>query len=124
MCLGVYYTYLSAISTLDFTILIPMGIGVVLGGFIFLILIKFLLNKFHNFTYYSIIGFVLSSIFVLLPNITFSFNNIHYIILLVIGFLLPLAVTVRDGPFRSVLDHKGRTLVGEIYIKMNVVEGC
>lgn len=92
MCLGVYYTYLSAISTLNFNILIPMGLGLVLGGFLFLILIKFLLNKFHNFTYYSIIGFASSSIFVLMPNISFDSGSILYFILFAIGLYLPFGI--------------------------------
>lgn len=89
MCLGVYYTYLYAISTLDFDVLIPMGIGLVFGGIIFLILIKFLLNKFHNFTYYSIIGFATSSIFVLMPSIELNSKIILYLIALAIGIYIP-----------------------------------
>lgn len=91
MCLGVYYTYLSAISSLNFSILIPMGIGLIIGGVIFLILIKFLLNKFHNFTYYSIIGFAISSIFVLMPNISFNSSSIFYFIFFAVGIYLPFA---------------------------------
>lgn len=92
MCLGVYYTYLSGIATLNFSILIPMGIGLVIGSIIFLILIKFLLNKFHNPTYYSIIGFSISSIFVLMPNISFDSGSVIYFILFSIGLYLPYGI--------------------------------
>ena len=35
MLLGVYSIYLTGISTLSFNILIPMGIGLILGCFVF-----------------------------------------------------------------------------------------
>ncbi len=97
MCLGVYYTYLSGIATLNFNILIPMGIGLVIGSVIFLILIKFLLNRFHNPTYYSIIGFAMSSIFVLMPNISFDSGSIIYFILFSIGLYLPFGIEKHFG---------------------------
>ena len=44
MCFGIYSVYLEAISTLNLAIIIPLGIGVLIGGFIFLHLIRFLLD--------------------------------------------------------------------------------
>ena len=44
--------------------------GVILGGFCFMKLTKFLLERFYAPTFYAIIGFTVGSIFVLLP--TFS----------------------------------------------------
>lgn len=70
MLLGVYPFYLSSVSSLYFPILIPIGIGVILGSFCFMKLTKFLLENFYAPTFYCIIGFTLGSIFVLLP--TFS----------------------------------------------------
>jgi len=39
MILGVYHTYLNAITSLNFTVLLPMGIGLILGGLLLLKLI-------------------------------------------------------------------------------------
>lgn len=88
MLLGVYSTYLLAVSTISFPILIPMGIGLVIGCIIFMIITKFLLNKFYAQTFYSIIGFSLGSIFVLLPNINSSFSLIISILCVCLGFLV------------------------------------
>lgn len=68
MLLGVYDIYLASVSTVNLYVLIPMGIGLILGGLIFLCIIKFCLKKFHAQTYYSIIGFVLGSVVILFPR--------------------------------------------------------
>ena len=68
MLLGVYSIYLTSISSLFFPVLIPIAIGVVLGSFFFMKLTKFLLDNFYAPIFYSIIGFTVGSIFVLLPN--------------------------------------------------------
>ena len=88
MCLGVYPTYLNAISVLDLNILIPMGIGLVLGCIIFLLIMKILLKYFYMQTYYSIIGFTLGSVLVLYSPITFDLAGISSIILLILGFMI------------------------------------
>lgn len=86
MCLGVYSNYLNAISVLDFEILIPMGIGLLLGGFLFLVLIKWLLSKYYEQTFYTIIGFVISSTLILYPGFSFELSNILSVILFILCF--------------------------------------
>jgi len=87
MCMGTYYTYLNAISSFDLYILIPMGIGLVVGSIICLFAIKILMDKFYTQTFYSIIGFVLGSILVLLPSGTI---DILCILLFLLGFMIAL----------------------------------
>lgn len=86
MCCGSYYLYLESISTFNLSILIPMGIGLFCGGIFFLIVIRFLLKNYSYQTYYAIIGFVLGSVFVLIPN-TF---NLLSIFLFILGFIIAL----------------------------------
>ncbi len=45
MILGTYNIYLEALATLNFAVLVPMGIGLLIGGFLFLKLIEFLFFK-------------------------------------------------------------------------------
>lgn len=71
MLLGVYDAYLVSISSLYLPLLIPMGIGLFIGSLLCMKLIKFLLDKFHIQTFFSIIGFTLGSIFVLYPRLHF-----------------------------------------------------
>ena len=88
MILGVYYTYLDAISNLNIYILIPIGIGLFAGGFLFLKLIEYLLSKFEVQTYYCIIGFVIGSIFILYSKLSFNIEGLVSIICLLLGFFI------------------------------------
>ena len=71
MLLGYYEPILRAIKELvtftnignNLLVLIPFGIGCIVGIIFIAKLLKFLLNKFEVTTYYGIIGFVLASIF-------------------------------------------------------------
>ncbi len=86
LCFGSYTIYLQSISTLYLPVLIPIGLGVLCGCIFFLILIRFLLNHYSAQTYYAIIGFVLGSVFVLLPS---SFS-LFSLLLFTLGFYTAL----------------------------------
>ncbi len=76
MLFGIYSVYLSSVSTLYAPVLIPIGIGVIFGGFFFMKLTKFLLNRFYAPTFSCIIGFTVGSIFVLLPTFSCFFDGL------------------------------------------------
>ena len=86
MCFGTYFIYLEAITTFNLSVLIPIGLGLCLGCILFLYLIRFLLKNYTSETYFSIIGFILGSTFILLPN-HFSLLSI---ILFIVGFIIAL----------------------------------
>ena len=88
MMLGIYSSYLSAISTLNFSILLPLGIGLILGSVIFMFLINFLFSHFKSYTYFLISGFVLSSVFVIFPGFSLSFESFLGILLAGLCFFL------------------------------------
>lgn len=69
MLLGIYSLYLNSVSELYLPVLIPIVVGIVVGSIVFMIIIKYLLDKFYVQTMYSIIGFTIGSIFVLLPDV-------------------------------------------------------
>lgn len=88
MCFGIYDIYLEAISSMNLSILVPLGIGVVIGGIIFLKIIKYLFDHYYMQTFYSIIGFTLGSILVLYIPLSFDFTGLISVILLIIGFYI------------------------------------
>ncbi len=90
MLLGVYDIYLLAISTVNVYILFPIGLGLLIGGYIFLKITKYCLENFHAQTYYGIIGFVLGSILVLYPGFSFNIQGLICICFLLIGILISI----------------------------------
>lgn len=87
MLLGIYEIYISAIASLNLSILIPIGIGFAIGGIIFLVLINFLFKIAKSYTYFAIIGFVLGSVFVIYPGFSFNTQGIISIVLLIVSFI-------------------------------------
>ena len=87
MFLGIYEIYISAIASLNLSILIPIGIGFAIGGIIFLVLINFLFKIAKSYTYFAIIGFVLCSVFVIYPGFSFNTQGIISIVLLIVSFI-------------------------------------
>lgn len=88
MILGVYNTYLSAVSIVNMNVIFPMLIGVIIGSLIFMKLIQILLNKFHSQTMFGIIGFSLGSILILCPTYTFNLSSFVGILLFILGFII------------------------------------
>jgi len=88
MIFGIYSTYLSAISTLNISILLPMIIGVLTGSFMFMKFIQILLNRYHSQTMFGIIGFSLGSVLILFPGYSFNFESFVSIALLILSFIL------------------------------------
>ena len=86
MCLGSYYIYLEAISSLNFTILLPMGIGAVLGSIVFLLCIRYLLKLYPIQTMYAIVGFVLGSTLILVPSM--HIQQFYFLLIIPVGFYI------------------------------------
>lgn len=98
MLIGFYKPILNTISNItkinllghNLLILVPFGIGVLLGIVITAKLIEYLLKKYEIYTYYGIYGFILASILVLILNV---YNKATGIPEVVIGILLVLLGT-------------------------------
>lgn len=95
MLLGVYSTYLSAVSVVNMSVLFPMMLGVGMGSIIFMKIIQKLLNKYHSQTIFGIIGFSLGSVFILYPGYSFSLEGITSIIILILGFII--GKSIKEG---------------------------
>ncbi len=76
----------------NFLILLPFGLGILIGIIIIAKIIEYFLKKFETQTYYAIIGFVLGSVFLILKPLTII--NLTFPIILfslifgVIGFTI------------------------------------
>lgn len=93
MLLGIYEIYISAIASLNLSVLFPIGIGLIIGGFLFLVLINFLFKIAKSYTYFAIVGFVLGSIFVIYPGFSFDLEGFVSIILFLICFFASIKLS-------------------------------
>lgn len=92
---GIYETVGNITNFSEFghnmAILIPFGIGVVIGIFLIAKAIEFLLAKFEVKTYFGIFGFIFASLIIMFVKNVFAFNLIEFVIglvLMVIGYFL------------------------------------
>lgn len=98
MLIGFYKPILNTISNItkfnllghNLLILVPFGIGVLLGIVITAKVIEYLLKKYEIYTYYGIYGFILASILVLILNV---YNKATGMPEVVVGILLVLLGT-------------------------------
>lgn len=84
MLLKVYDLYLLSVSIVNIHVLLPIGIGLLIGGFIFMKLTQILLDKHFIETSYAIIGFSLGSIPVLFPG----YNEISILSIIIFAISL------------------------------------
>ena len=95
MILGIYGIYLESISCLNLSILIPMGIGLVIGAIIWLKIIQILLKNFNSQTFFAIIGFVLGSVLIMYPGFTTDINGFSSILLFFICMFISFSLESR-----------------------------
>ena len=88
MLLGVYSTYITSISSLYFPVLIPLGIGIIIGSFAFMKFIKLLFINCYSKTFYTIIGFTIGSCLILVPDLSFDISTLLSILCITLGFLI------------------------------------
>lgn len=105
MLLGFYKPIVNTISNLtDFSllshnllVLIPFGLGVVIGIVLIAKLIEYLLKKHEVLTYYAILGFIISSIASLIIGL-FAYNfNVFEVVIGLIMFMIGTLIGYKLG---------------------------
>ncbi len=88
MLLGIYPLYLQSVANLYLPVLIPLGIGLIIGSIVVMKITKKLLDTHYGKTFYCIIGFSIGSIFILLPRISNANEFIISFLCFVLGNLI------------------------------------
>jgi putative membrane protein len=112
LILGYYGIFLDAInnvyhihSMLDAVLVgLPVGLGMIAGIYPASLLMKYLLNKFPNGTYFAIFGFVVGSIICLFISYFHEYQNPD-ILNWILGIILLIAITIASY-FITVLAKK------------------
>ncbi len=89
---GIYGSVVTAVSEFNLSILIPFGVGVLLGLLCMVKIVHYLLKNFIVQTYMGIVGLVVGSLFSILPGFEFSIRMLFCIALFIIGFLISFYV--------------------------------
>ena len=89
--LGLYELYVSSIANLNFSVLIPAGVGLVVGALVISFCINKLITKHYTMTFSIIFGLFLS----IIPNVLsdscklgLNANSVIAIIILILGFAI------------------------------------
>ncbi len=84
--LGLYEAMLDRCTSLDFTILVPVAIGVIISALILIKPVEILFNKFHGPSSFAFFGMLGGSVIMIIPVIDkFDYKLIISVILAVIG---------------------------------------
>ncbi|MGE5456647.1 MAG: undecaprenyl phosphate translocase family protein [Ignavibacteriales bacterium] len=92
MMIGCYELVINSLSIIDIKILIPYGIGIIIGIILLVKIIDYLLSNHKVKTYWAILGFAFTSVLILLlQTMKFNYNIgdiIISLILLLIGYVI------------------------------------
>ncbi len=97
LVLGVYTAFLEALSNLDFRLLIPFALGLVIGLIVFAKIINHCMKNHKNSTYYAILGLTVGSIVSVIMEAIYKLNgnvNSEVILLSVLCAVIGLAFGV------------------------------
>ena len=99
--LGLYELYVSSLADFDLTVLLPAGIGLIIGALFISVIINKLINKHYTITFSIIFGLFLSIIPNVLNNSCYLNFNIDSIISIMI-FILSFGISYFLGKIKVV----------------------
>ncbi|MGE5678800.1 MAG: undecaprenyl phosphate translocase family protein, partial [Pseudomonadota bacterium] len=95
MYLGAYQLLLEGLSSIDLSVLIPVGVGFGLSIIAFAKIVSYMFRRFYGYTYYTVMGFVIGSIVAIFPGFAPDKKHMFSILLFAAGFYLSLILSSR-----------------------------
>ena len=101
LCLGIYENIIILVNKpllliYNFNYYLPFIIGTILGFILFIKILSFLMKNYYRLVYSMILGFILSSVIVLLPNFSLDFSNVIGIILMIVTFIVFIKIKIKE----------------------------
>jgi putative membrane protein len=103
MLFGVYTSLMAAASSLEIWVLLPFAVSFLLGMVLFSKVVKFVFKRYNTLGFYAVFGFMLGSIFGILPALPTSGGE----------WLLSVGMLCVGGFFSVLLAHAGKKLRAE-----------
>ncbi len=100
MYIGAYEVVIGAISNIDLIMIFYIGIGFGLSILLFAKLISMLFQKAYGYTYYTILGLVIGSIFSIFPGFNFTLDYILNFVILIASFCVTYSLSRYMGADR------------------------
>ena len=91
---GIYYDVILAIKEFDLTYLFKIGISLLIGILLIIKLLSYLLNKYKSFMNNLILGFMVGSLFLIIPKVE-SFSDITKLLSFIIIGFIPLLILLK-----------------------------
>lgn len=96
LVLGAYSTVIGALSNFNWMILLPVGLGVIMGLLAGTGIVRFLLDRFPQVTYFAILGLVIGSVFPIYPGFQWNAEGFVAILLLIVSTGIAWFFSVAD----------------------------
>lgn len=96
MLLGVYNTFVTAISDFNFVIIIPLALGSLVGMYLGSLLLKTLMKKYPKISYYGILALIIGSIIAIFPGIRTGWAILADIASMLVGGLIAFLITIKE----------------------------
>ena len=96
LVMGIYETVVEAIGSLRLSILIPLGVGVLLGIILTTKFLEMAMNRYPQPTYLMILGFIVGSVGEIFPGIPTGIEWITCSLMLVAGFVIIRLISQSD----------------------------
>ena len=102
--MNTYKTTIEALSTMNFAILIPFGLGTLTSIIIFVRIFNALFKKHQKITYFVILGFLFASVFTVFPGVKANLEGVLSIVLMIVCGVLFYFVSQRE--IRRTIENK------------------
>ena len=102
--MNTYRTAIEALSTMNFAILIPFGLGTLASIFIFVRIFNVLFKRHQKITYFIILGFLFASVITVFPGVKANLEGVLSVVLMIICGGLFYFVSQRE--IRRTIENK------------------
>ncbi|MDY0224645.1 MAG: DUF368 domain-containing protein [Candidatus Methanomethylophilaceae archaeon] len=107
LVLGLYYPLIDVMTSLDLALLIPVGIGLIIGILGFSKVMNYVLNCHRRSTYLMILGLTVGSLFVVISLAT---NDLYTMMDVITGIIVTMIGVIVSLAFVKLGEHNSCTL--------------
>lgn len=92
MFVGIYEPLLSAFNRFDIVTLLCVAAGAVIVGALLIVFVKRMFDNHRGYTYYTVLGFLVGSIALIFPKVSWGLPLLLYAGMLVLGFVITYVI--------------------------------